>query len=251
MAHIKTALITGATSGIGKATAVGFAKAGYNLALCGRRTDRLEKVAKSCESKKVQVVARTCDVTQEQEVIRFFADAAKEHGRIDVVFNNAGVFLPEARLDKTSLNIFQYGLNVNLTGAFLVAREAFRHMVRQKPGGGRIINNGSISAHVPRPKAVTYNTSKHAISGLTKSIALEGRGLNIACSQIDIGNTETDMTASMQTGMLQADGCVRPEPTFEVRHVVDALLYMSSLPLDANVQFMTVMATEMPFIGRG
>lgn len=248
----RTVLITGGTSGIGQAAALGLAEKGFNIAICGRRADRLEQTRAACmEAGNGAVLARTCDVTKEDQVIGLFAETARTFGRIDVVFNNAGMFLPAARIDNVRLEDFRMGVDVNLLGAFLVAREAFRHMVRQDPQGGRIINNGSVSAHVPRPNAVTYNACKHAITGLTKSIALEGRGLNIACSQIDIGNTATDMTKSMETGMLQADGSVRPEPTFEVRHVVDALIYMSSLPLDANVQFMTVMATEMPYIGRG
>ena len=247
----KTALVTGATSGIGRACAVGLASAGYNVIICGRRQERLEETASLCTRDSGRILAMACDVTDESSVIELFAGAKDKFSRIDVVFNNAGRFLPAARIDETSLETFQAGIDVNLTGAFVVAREAFRHMKDQNPGGGRIINNGSISAHVPRPNAVTYNTSKSAITGLTKSISLEGRAFDIACSQIDIGNAATDMTAKMETGMLQANGTISPEPTFDVRHVVDAVLYMAGLPLNANVQFMTVMATTMPYIGRG
>ncbi len=247
----KTALITGATSGIGRACALGLAQAGYNIAVCGRRSERLEETLEMAEANGERALGVNCDVTDEASVVAMFAEAKKKFGRIDVVFNNAGRFLPAARIDDTSLETFQEGINVNLTGAFLVAREAFRHMRDQQPQGGRIINNGSISAYVPRPNAVPYNTSKHAITGLTKSISLEGRAVNIACSQIDIGNTATDMTAKMETGMLQANGTIAPEPTFDVEHVVDAVIYMAGLPLNANVQFMTIMATTMPYVGRG
>ncbi len=251
MKQPKTALITGATSGIGRASALGMARAGYNIVICGRRSERLEETLDLSEANKESALGVVCDVTEEASVLDMFARAKAKFGRIDIVFNNAGRFLPAARIDDTSLETFQEGIDVNLTGAFLVAREAFRHMRDQLPQGGRIINNGSISAHVPRPNAVPYNTAKHAITGLTKSISLEGRALNIACSQIDIGNAATDMTAKMETGMLQANGTIAPEPTFDVEHVVDAVVYMAGLPLNANVQFMTIMATNMPYVGRG
>lgn len=258
MGNRATALVSGATSGIGKASAIGLAGAGYNVVLCGRRADRLKASVTDCEQAFIKgghdsarALGIVCDVTDEEAVIGMFAEAVSVFSRIDMVFNNAGRFLPAARIDETSLEIFMAGVEVNLVGAFLVAREAFRVMRDQEPQGGRIINNGSISAYVPRPNAVSYNASKHAITGLTKSISLEGRAVNIACGQIDIGNCATDMTAGMATGMLQANGEMAPEPTFEVRHVVDAVLYMAGLPLEANVQFMTVMATRMPYIGRG
>ncbi len=251
MGKSKTALITGATSGIGKACAMGLSKAGFNVVICGRRADRLAEAQEAIARSGGSVLAVPCDVTDEAGVKSMFAKARDRFSRLDVVFNNAGMFLPAARIDETSLETFKKGVDVNLVGAFLIAREAFRYMRDQNPQGGRIINNGSISAYVPRPNAVPYNASKHAITGLTKSISLEGRSLNIACSQIDIGNTATDMTAKMETGMLQANGTILPEPTFDVAHVVDAIVYMSNLPLEANVQFMTVMATNMPFIGRG
>jgi len=258
MGNRQTALVTGATSGIGRASAIGLAGAGYNVVLCGRRADQLKASVAQCEeaiAESGQVAARAlgilCDVTSEEAVISMFAEAVSVFTRIDMVFNNAGRFLPAARIDETSLETFMAGIEVNLVGAFLVAREAFRVMRDQDPQGGRIINNGSISAYVPRPNAVSYNSSKNAITGLTKSISLEGRALNVACSQIDIGNCMTDMTATMATGMLQANGEMAPEPTFEVKHVVDGVLYMAGLPLSANVQFMTVMATAMPYIGRG
>lgn len=246
-----TIVITGATSGIGKAAALGFAKAGYNLVLCGRREERLTIVGAECAKLGAQVLSIVCDVTQEKQVTDLFSAAQEEFGSIDVVFNNAGMFVPAARIDETSLADFQMGIDVNLTGAFLVAREAFRIMAAQTPQGGRIINNGSIAAYVPRPNSVSYSMSKHAIAGLTKSISLEGRGLNIACSQIDIGNTATDMTKDMGAGMLQPSGQIVPEPTFDVAHVVDALVFMAGLPLDANVANMTILATEMPYGGRG
>ncbi len=246
-----TVVITGATSGIGKAAALGFAKAGYSLVLCGRREDRLSSIEAECAGLGAHVLSVVCDVTQEQQVANLFAAAQEKFGSIDTVFNNAGMFVPATRIDKTTLADFQTGIDVNLTGAFLVAREAFRVMVAQNPQGGRIINNGSIAAYVPRPNSVSYSMSKHAIAGLTKSISLEGRGLNIACSQIDIGNTATDMTKDMGAGMLQPSGRIEPEPTFDVSHVVDALVFMAGLPLDANVSNMTILATEMPFGGRG
>lgn len=246
----KTALVTGATSGIGKASAIGLAHAGYDVVFCGRRTDKLEETAADCGNQS-RILPVACDVTQEDAVVDLFAQAKARFGRIDVVFNNAGLSTPAARIDETSLDNFKAAIDLNLTGAFLVAREAFRYMKAQDPQGGRIINNGSVSSYVPRPNAVPYNTSKHAVTGLTKTISLEGRPFNIACGQIDIGNTATDMTAKMDKGMLQANGTMAPEPTYHVQHVVDAIIYMASLPLAANVQFMTVMATNMPYVGRG
>jgi NAD(P)-dependent dehydrogenase (short-subunit alcohol dehydrogenase family) len=243
----RTIVITGGTSGIGRAAALGFAKAGWQVAICGRRADKLAEV----QAEGGLALARPTDVSLPNEVAALFAEVNAKFGRIDVVFNNAGAFAPATPIGDLDVDVWRKMIDVNLNGAFYVAREAFRTMRAQSPQGGRIINNGSISAYVPRPGAVSYTASKHAITGLTKSISLDGRPFNIACGQIDIGNTATDMTAGMSAGSLQADGSVKPEPTFNVRHVVDALLYMADLPLEANVQFMTVMATTMPYIGRG
>lgn len=249
MSERSTALVTGATSGIGKASAIALSRAGFNVVFCGRRAEMLKEAEASCANGEVLGVA--CDVTQEAQVIDLFAQARNRFGRIDVVFNNAGLSSPAVGIDETTLKDFKAAVDLNLTGAFLVAREAFRCMRGQEPQGGRIINNGSISAHVPRPHAVPYNTTKSAINGLTKTISLEGRPFNIAGGQIDIGNTATDMTAAMASGKLQANGTMAPEPTFDVAHVANTIVYMAGLPLDANVQSVTIMATNMPFVGRG
>ncbi len=243
----KVVVISGATSGIGRAAAIGFGKAGYKVAILGRRQAELDETARLAGA----VHAATCDVGDPAAVHRYFTDLRGKLGRVDVVFNNAGKFMPQTSFGDTDITGWQDMVNVNLNGAFYVAREAFRIMRDQNPQGGRIINNGSISAYVPRPGAAAYTATKHAITGLTKAISLDGRAFGIACSQIDIGNTATDMTSNMTSGSLQANGTLMPEPTFDVQHVVDALLYMSGLPLSANVQFMTVMATNMPYIGRG
>lgn len=242
----KTIVITGGTSGIGRAAALGFAKAGWRVATCGRRAERLPEMTASGVE-----IAQPCDVTSPADVEAFFTATVRHFGRIDAVFNNAGAFAPATTFGDLPVDTWRKMIDVNLNGAFYVAREAFRAMRQQSPQGGRIINNGSISAYVPRPGAASYTASKHAITGLTKAISLDGRPFSIACGQIDIGNTATDMTASMSSGSLQADGSLKAEPTFNVQHVVDALLYMAGLPLEANVQFMTVMATTMPYIGRG
>lgn len=244
--HTKVAVVTGGGSGIGKAAALGLAAAGYQVAICGRRQDALDAVTAETGG-----YGAACDVTQPESVAAFFAGVMARFGRIDVVFNNAGRFAPAASVGDLAVDVWREMIDTNLNGAFYVAREAFRIMRDQSPQGGRIINNGSISAHVPRPQAASYTTSKHAITGLTKAISLDGRPYGIACGQIDIGNAATDMTSQMNSGSLQANGSVVPEPTFDVRHVVDALVYMAELPLSANVQFMTVMATNMPYIGRG
>ncbi len=243
----KSILISGATSGIGRAAALGFARAGWRVGVCGRRSDQLEAV----RAEGNLAFAQACDVTDPDAVARFFAAARAEIGPLDVVFNNAGAFAPQAVFGDLDIATWRRMIDVNLNGAFYFAREAFRAMRAQAPQGGRIINNGSISAHVPRPQSASYTASKHAITGLTRAISLDGRVFHIACGQIDIGNTATDMTANMGTGALQADGTTHVEPRFDVRHVVEALLYMANLPLDVNVQFMTVMATTMPYIGRG
>ena len=243
----KVAVVTGATSGIGRATAIGLGKAGYRVAILGRREAELNETARLSSAQ----YSGVCDVTDPAAVHRYFTDLKAKLGRVDVVFNNAGRFAAQASFGDTDIATWQGMVDVNLNGAFYVAREAFRAMRDQTPQGGRIINNGSISAYVPRPGAAAYTATKHAITGLTKAISLDGRAFSIACGQIDIGNTATDMTARMTTGSLQANGTMEPEPTFDVQHVVDAILYMSGLPLEANVQFMTVMATTMPYIGRG
>lgn len=247
MTSSRSIVITGGTSGIGKAVALGFAQAGWRVATCGRRADRLAEV----KAESALALARVADVSNPDDVAKFFGDAKAALGGIDVVFNNAGAFAPATLFGDLAVDTWRQMIDVNINGAFYVAREAFRAMREQSPQGGRIINNGSISAYVPRPGAASYTASKHAITGLTKAISLDGRPFRIACGQIDIGNTATDMTAGMSSGSLQADGSTRSEPTFNVQHVVDALLYMANLPLEANVQFMTVMATTMPYIGRG
>jgi len=242
----KVAVVTGGSSGIGKAAALGLAEAGFAVAICGRRADALRAVAEATAGH-----WRPCDVSDPAAVAQFFAGVKEKYGRIDVVFNNAGRFAPATSFGDLDVLTWQEMVNTNLNGAFYVAREAFRAMRDQAPQGGRIINNGSISAYAPRPGAASYTATKHAITGLTKAISLDGRAFNIACGQIDIGNAATDMTSHMTSGSLQANGTMLPEPTFDVKHVVDALLYMAGLPLSANVQFMTVMATTMPYIGRG
>jgi NAD(P)-dependent dehydrogenase (short-subunit alcohol dehydrogenase family) len=247
MSQNKVAVISGATSGIGRATAIGLGKAGYRVAILGRRQEELDKTAELSGA----AYSAPCDVTDPGAVHRYFAGVVAKLGRVDVVFNNAGRFAPAASFGDLDVTTWQGMIEVNLNGAFYVAREAFRVMRDQQPQGGRIINNGSISAYVPRPGAAAYTASKHAITGLTKAISLDGRAYNIACGQIDIGNTATDMTSGMSSGSLQANGTIMPEPTFDVQHVVDGVLYMAGLPLEANVQFMTVMATTMPYIGRG
>jgi NAD(P)-dependent dehydrogenase (short-subunit alcohol dehydrogenase family) len=243
----RVVVVTGGSSGIGRAVAGGLASQGYRVAICGRREAELAAAKEESGAE----LAFACDVADPAAVHRFFAEVLEKLGRVDVVFNNAGRSAPEASFGDIDLETWRSMVDINLNGAFYVAREAFRTMREQRPQGGRIINNGSISAHVPRPGAAAYTATKHAITGLTRAISLDGRAFNIACGQIDIGNVVSPMTARMETGMLQADGTRRPEPRFDVKHVVDALVYMAGLPLDANVQFMTVMATNMPYIGRG
>ena len=244
----KTALVTGAGSGIGRAVALGLANAGYRVILTGRRQDRLDQVAKeggtACH-------AITSDVTDPQSIATLFARVRSEFGRLDVLFNNAGTNAPPTPLEDLPLERWRSVIDTNLTGVFMCTQAAFKLMKEQDPRGGRIINNGSIAATAPRPHMIAYTASKHAVSGLTKATSLEGRRYDIACGQIDIGNTVTDMATHMINGTLQADFSVKSEPTFDVKHVADAVVYMANLPLDANVLFMTVMATKMPLIGRG
>jgi NAD(P)-dependent dehydrogenase (short-subunit alcohol dehydrogenase family) len=244
----KIALVTGAGSGIGRAVALSLAAHGYRVVLTGRRHDRLEQVAREGDA---SCHAIPSDVTDPHSVTKLFARIAMEFGRLDLLFNNAGAGAPPTPLEELPLERWRTVIDTNVTGTFLCTQAAFRLMKEQTPRGGRIINNGSISAAAPRPHMIAYTASKHAVTGLTKSAALEGRKHDIACGQIDIGNTATDMAAAMVTGTLQADLSVKVEPTFDVRHVADAVLYMANLPLDANVLFMTITATKMPFVGRG
>jgi NAD(P)-dependent dehydrogenase (short-subunit alcohol dehydrogenase family) len=244
----KIALVTGAGSGIGRAVALALAKAGYTLVLAGRKPAPLEEVAREAGSGAIAVAT---DVTDRSSVAALFARVSQKFGRLDLLFNNAGTSSRPAPLDEVAFKDWKTVIDTNLTGAFLCTQAAFRLMKTQQPRGGRIINNGSISAMTPRPRMVAYTASKHAISGLTKTTSLEGREHDIACGQIDIGNAATALGAPMAEGTLQADMSLKPEPTFDVKHVADAVVYMASLPLDANVLFMTVMATKMPFVGRG
>ena len=243
------ALVTGAGSGIGRAAAVALAGVGFTVVLAGRRIEVLEEAATGAGN---GAVAVACDVRDPASVGALFAGIVSRFGRLDLLFNNAGVGAPLAKLEDVAFDDWHAVLETNLTGAFLCSQEAFRIMKRQSPRGGRIINNGSISASVPRPNSAAYTAAKHGITGLTRSTSLDGRAYDIACGQIDIGNAATEMAERATTvGALQASGSVEVEPSFDVAHVADAVVYMASLPLDANVQFMTVMATKMPFIGRG
>jgi len=247
----KVALVTGAGSGIGKSIALALARNGYSLALAGRRPEPLRSVAEAIEALGRRALAVPTDVGEPDSVDQLFAEIKRHFGRLDLLFNNAGIFARSVSLEELDYREWQAAVNINLTGAFLCTQGAFRLMKTQQPRGGRIINNGSISAHAPRPHAVSYTATKHAITGLTKATSLDGRPYDIACGQIDIGNAASEMTAVMSKGVLQADGSVRPEPVMDVEHVAQAVVYMASLPLEANVQFLTVMATKMPFIGRG
>ena len=244
---MKVALVTGAGSGIGRASAIALGEAGYSLVLVGRRTDKLEETAAALPG---EALIQTADIADEAAVEAAFEAARARFGRLDVLFNNAGVSAG-GRLEDLSLDAWKRVVDANLTGAFLCTRAAFRLMKAQDPRGGRIINNGSISAHAPRPYSVAYTATKHAITGLTRSASLEGRAYDIACGQIDIGNALTELSERMISGVAQADGSIRGEPMTDVAHVANAVLHMASLPLDTNVQFMTVMATAMPYIGRG
>ncbi len=241
------AVVTGAGSGVGRVVAGALLAAGYRVALAGRRADALAETAAG----RPDALVQPTDVTDSGSVVALFAAARERWGRVDLLVNNAGVASPSRTIDEVAVTDWLAAVNTNLTGSFLCAREAFAQMRRQQPQGGRIINNGSISAHAPRPGSSAYTATKHAITGLTKSISLDGRAYGIACGQIDIGNAATDMTARMSAGVQQPDGSVRAEPTFDARHVADAVVMMAGLPLDTNVQFLTIMATTMPFIGRG
>jgi NAD(P)-dependent dehydrogenase (short-subunit alcohol dehydrogenase family) len=242
----RVALVTGAGSGIGRAVSLALHSAGYSVVLAGRRVSELERTAANSS----MLVVPT-DVTQPDAVAALFDRTKEAFGRLDVLFNNAGSGAPAVPMEDLTFEQWSAVMAVNLTGAFLCAQQAIRIMKGQQPRGGRIINNGSISAHSPRPNSAPYTATKHAITGLTKSISLDGRKYDIACGQIDIGNAATEMTERMTAGVLQADGSKAPEPRMDVKLVADAVLYMANLPLEANVQFMTVMATKMPFVGRG
>jgi NAD(P)-dependent dehydrogenase (short-subunit alcohol dehydrogenase family) len=241
------AIVTGAGSGLGRAIARRLAGAGYVVALAGRRLETLEETRAQAPGS----FAVAADVSHPASVEALFEEVVGRAGRLDLLVNNAGTFGASAPVGEYPADAWASTIATNLTGAFLCARAAFRQMAHQTPSGGRIINNGSISAHVPRPNAVAYTASKHGITGLTKALALEGRALGIACGQIDVGNAATEMTGQVEAGALQADGEVRPEPTMSAEHVADAVLYMAGLPLEANVLSMTVMASGMPFVGRG
>ena len=246
------AVVTGAGTGIGRAVSLSLLKAGYSVALAGRRSEPLQAVV--AEAKALgfdRALAVATDVSKPDSVTALFEHTRQQFGRVDVLFNNAGVGLPAGGFDELTFEQWQNVVNINLTGSFLCAQAAFRVMKAQSPQGGRIINNGSISAHAPRPNSAPYTSTKHAVTGLTKSISLDGRAFNIACGQIDIGNAVTEISARMATGTMQANGQIAIEAMMDVQHVANAVVHMASLPPEANVQFMTVMATKMPFVGRG
>jgi NAD(P)-dependent dehydrogenase (short-subunit alcohol dehydrogenase family) len=247
-AESRVAVVTGAGSGLGRSIAHALLGDGFRVALLGRRRSRLEETAGAALPRALVVPT---DVADEEQVAAAFSAVVSAWARVDVLVNNAGVFGPAGDIDEVDVDEWRRTVDVNLTGAFLCAREAFRLMKHQVPRGGRIINNGSIAAHVPRPRSVAYSASKHAVTGLTRSLAIDGRAYDIACGQIDIGNASTEMTAGMAEGALQADGSRRPEPTFDPVHAAEAVLRIARLPLDVNVPFTTIVATGMPYLGRG
>ena len=247
----KIVLVTGAGSGIGRSVALAFLEHGHAVVLAGRRQDRLDETVQLAGADGARALPVATDVGDPEAVDQLFAATRDRFGRLDVLFNNAGAGAPPVPIEELSWEQWKTVVDVNLHGAFLCTRGAVGMMKAQSPQGGRIINNGSISAYVPRPNSIPYTATKHAVTGLTRSTSLDGRAFNIACGQIDIGNAATDMTAGMAKGVMQADGAKKVEPRFDVQHVADAVLYMANLPLDTNVQFMTVMATTMPYIARG
>jgi NAD(P)-dependent dehydrogenase (short-subunit alcohol dehydrogenase family) len=249
--HTKVALVTGAGTGIGKAVALAFLQEGYRVTLTGRRKELLAQAVIEAGTAAGQALMVPSDVRDPASVRALFMKTREAFGRLDVLFNNAGVFAPGIALEDLSYEQWQAVVDTNLTGAFLCTQEAFKIMKSQEPRGGRIINNGSISAHAPRPNSAPYTATKHAITGLTKSTALDGRKYDIACGQIDIGNALTEMVEVMTQGVPQANGSLAVEPVMDVQHVARAVLHMANLPLDTNVLFMTIMATKMPFVGRG
>ena len=247
----KIALVTGAGSGIGRASAIALLNAGYHVVLAGRRIEALQQTALDAGEAGSRALAVPADLTDPVAVAALFERTRNAFGRLDLLFNNAGMGAPAVPMDELSFEQWKAVVDINLTGVFLCTQQAFKLMKTQTPRGGRIINNGSISAHVPRPFSAPYTATKHAITGLTRATSLDGRAFDIACGQIDIGNAATDMTERMTQGVLQPGGELLPEPRMDVRHVADAVVHMASLPLSANIQFITVMATNMPFIGRG
>ena len=245
------ALVTGAGSGIGRAVSLALQGIGYAVVLAGRRAEELEKTASMGAAGQGRLLPVPADISQPASVKALFEKARAEFGRLDLLFNNAGIGAPGVPMEDLTYEQWTSVVQVNLTGAFLCAQEAIRMMKAQQPRGGRIINNGSISAHAPRPNSAPYTATKHAITGLTKSISLDGRNFDIACGQIDIGNAATELTERMAAGIIQPNGSTMVEPRMDLKHVADAVVYMANLPLEANVQFLTVMATKMPFVGRG
>ena len=248
--HNRVAIVTGAGSGIGKASALALLRDGYCVALAGRRTEALVQTAAESGAGE-RALPFSTDVSSAEAVRALFVATKEKFGRLDVLFNNAGISAPGVPLEELSFEAWKSVVDINLTGPFLCTQEAFKMMKSQNPGGGRIINNGSISAHAPRPNSAPYTSTKHAITGLTKSTSLDGRKHNIACGQIDIGNAQTEMAMPMANGVPQADGSIKVEPLMDVNHVASMVLHMANLPLETNVQFLTIMATKMPFVGRG
>jgi NAD(P)-dependent dehydrogenase (short-subunit alcohol dehydrogenase family) len=251
VAPLKVAIVTGGGSGIGRASALALARNGFSVVVAGRRREPLDETVKLGEASGARMLAVPADVSDPNAVRELFAQTKQTFGRLDVVFNNAGRGAPGVPLEDLSVEQWQSVVGVNLNATFYCIQEAFKIMKDQEPRGGRIINNGSISAHAPRPNSAPYTATKHGVTGLTKAASLDGRKYDIACSQIDIGNAATEMASRMANGVLQADGEVRPEPLMDVEHVAQAIVFMASLPLESNVQFMTIMATKMPFVGRG
>jgi len=247
----KVAIVTGAGSGVGKASALALLQAGWRVVFAGRRADVLDQAVAAAGTNAGHALAVPTDVSNPESVRNLFARAVETFGRVDLVFNNAGVNAPGIPVEELSFEQWKNVVDINLTGVFLCTQEAFRVMKDQSPRGGRIINNGSISAHAPRPNSAPYTATKHAVTGLTKSSSLDGRKYDIACGQIDIGNAATEMASRMADGVPQADGRIAPEPLMDVQHVAQTVVHMASLPLESNVQFVTVMATKMPFVGRG
>ena len=251
MSNGKTAVVTGAGTGIGKAVAATLLRNGWNTVFTGRRQAMLDEAVASAGASEARALAVSCDISQEADVEKLFKTVVDTFGRVDLLFNNAGMSYKSTPIDEIPVSVWYDMVGVNLTGSFLCARAAFGAMRRQNPMGGRIINNGSVSAYAPRPGSLPYTATKHAITGLTKTLALDGRPFDIACGQIDIGNALTDMARAMTVGVPQANGTMAVEAVMDVQRVADAVLHMASLPLDTNVLFMTVMATKMPFVGRG